>query len=196
MQNREKKSGLVVVCAATVAIVLLLTAVSAAQAYPPARIRVADRGLAERQLLETLRDLVQKDPAQLATRVDLMIAAYSIVSYSESGDDKLASRIEAVEKAFETYQQSAVGPTKPTEGAMSEAFSRQLENAMANLDQQPVVQSMDQRIRALERDVANLNAQVQQMASESPATSAQKKEKVLAVGGMAATIASVLLLAR
>jgi len=196
MQNREKKSGLVVVCAATVAIVLLLTAVSAAQAYPPARIRVADRGLAERQLLETLRDLVQKDPAQLATRVDLMIAAYSIVSYSESGDDKLASRIEAVEKAFETYQQSAVGPTKPTEGAMSEAFSRQLENAMANLDQQPVVQSMDQRIRTLERDVANLNAQVQQMASESPATSAQKKEKVLAVGGMAATIASVLLLAR
>lgn len=195
MLNRLNMSGIGLIAAAVAAIVIVGSA-AMAQTYPPARVRVAERGLAERQLLETLRNLVKADPAQLATRVDLMIAAYAVVNQSEEGDEKLAGRITAVEKAFETYQQAAVGTTKPTEGAMNEAFKRQLDNAMANLDQQPIVRSMDDRIRNLEQEIADLNVRMEAIAARPAGEGANKKEKALAVGGMAATIASVLLLAR
>ena len=170
-------------------------AAAPAQVYPPARVRVADRGLAQRQLLETLRGLVEADAAQLATRVDLMIAAYALVNFAEAGDVKLEGRVTAVEQAFETYRQSAAGTVRPAEGVLTDAFQSELEKAFADLDRRPVVQNMQGRIDQLERDVRGLQLQVEQLAQQKPA-GAGKREKALAVGGMAATIASVLLLAR
>ena len=180
-----------------VAVLVAITAAALAnaQVYPPARVRVADKGLAERQLLETLRNLVSQDPAQLATRVDLMIAAYSLVNYSESGDSKLEGRVAAVEKAFETYKLGGVaGNVKPTEGALNEGFRQQLEAALSDLGKRPAIQAIDSRVVMLENDVTALKMQVQELSERGGGS--PKKERALAVGGMAATIASVLLLSR
>jgi hypothetical protein len=173
----------------------LVAADAVAQSYPAARVRVAERGLSERQLLETLRGWVAQDSEQLATRVDLMIAAYALVNFAESGDASLEGRITAVEQAFAVYQESGAPGVKPTEGAMEAAFQSQINLAFAQLGDRPEIQNLDQRTSSLERQVQNLESQVTELAAR-PSGGASKKQRALAVGGMALTIASAVLLVR
>ena len=165
------------------------------QPYPAAKVRVADKGLAERQLLETLRQLTEQDPQQLATRVDVMIAAYTLVNYIESGDSRLEGRMAAVDSAFAAYQQAAAGGSRPTEGAMTEAFRLQLDQAFAQLGARPEIQDLDRRTESLERRLESLEAEVVELAAR-PSGGPSTKQRALAVGGMALTIASAVLLAR
>lgn len=173
----------------------MVAADAVAQSYPAARVRVADRGLAERQLLETLRGWVQQDSEQLATRVDLMIAAYALVNFAEAGDLSLEGRITAVEQAFAVYQQSADSSVRPTEGAMDAVFQSQINLAFAQLGDRPEIKNLDSRTTSLESQVQSLTSQVTELAAR-PAGGASKKQRALAVGGMALTIASAVLLVR